>query len=570
MGRGVPAAVGSNYAKQRQPPKQYAGKVAKEGYSEKEVDSGLKRRSMGEHQTTDDKVVLKYRYRLYPAYDQAAALETSLQVSRRWWNALVSLNRHAWRLIESGKEATVRDRVCEAISKKKLVAGRAAKVSQMVANGASPSKAIARLEREQESRVWRLGKFVLAQSYAIALTDHYRQRKTGKFLGSLFAQIVSSFKEACKARARSHFRNRLRLKRRNDRTTCRVQFKRNPFRYAEPRGEHEMNWIDLGGLLPPSSRQARRWVPVRQHRPLPVGSKVTQIAVTRDRISWHAVVTIQCDKALIAKHYPEANGRIAGINPSRNVAFTVVPADSPDFGQSDGKAFTPPSDPKKLLKREAKLMRKADRQRRAANPDSYRSDGTIIKGYPPVKTSRNLQKTLCQIVELHSRFKAIRTESYHLAAGELLGRFDTIRMGSWRGLNPREKAVAAKNRSGRPREKGKAALERRRNRIDAVNAFSDFKRILREKAAKSITQKNIEENEESFTTRICPACRADTGPRGESDLSIRVWTCSRCGRKWQRDKAAAWNIAVDKLKGKQYRNEPAAAHAVRAEDSAKG
>jgi transposase len=454
--------------------------------------------------------------------------------------------------------------------KKKLVAQRAAKVNQMVAAGVNPSKAIEQLQREQGSRIWSQGKFVLAQAYAIALTDHYRQQKTGKFLGSLFAQVVSSFEDACKARARSKFRNRLRLKRRGDPTTCRVQFRRSPFRHSEPRGKHEMNWIDLGALFPPSSRQALRWVPVRQHRPLPIGSKVTQIAVTRDRISWHAAVTIQCDKTSIAKYYPEANGRIAGINPSRNVAFTIVPADSPDFGQSDGRMVTAPSDSKKLFRRVAKLMRKADRQRRAANPDSYRPDGTIIKGCPPVKISRNLQKTLCQLTELHSRFKAIRAESYHLAADELLSQFDTIRIGSWQGLNPRAKSDARRNREGKARPKGKAALERRRNRLDAAHAFSDFKRILREKAAKSITQKNIEKNEEAFTTRICPACGADTGPRGERDLSVRVWTCFECGRKWQRDKAAAWHIAVDKLKGKQYKKEPAAAHAVRAEDSAKG
>ena len=440
----------------------------------------------------------------------------------------------------------------------------------MVATGVSASKAMARLKREQDSRIWGLGKFVLAQWYAIALTNHYRQRKTGIFLGSLFAQVVSSFEDACKARARSKFRNRLRLKRTNDPTTCRVQFRRDPFRYAEPRGKHQMNWIDLGALLPLSCRRALRWVPVRQHRPLPLGNKVTQIAITRDRISWHALVTIQCDKALIAKQHPEANGRIAGINPSRNVAFTVVPADSPDFGQSDGRMFTAPSDQKKLLKRSAKLMRKANRQRRAANPDSYRPDGTIIKGCLPVRTSRNLQKTLCQLAELHSRFKAIRAETYQLTADELLSQFDTIRIGSWRGLNPRKKSDAGSNREGKPRAKGKAALERRRNQLDAAHAFSDFKRILREKATKSITPKKIEENEESFTTRICPACGADTGPRGESDLSVRVWTCSECGRKWQRDKAAAWHIAVDKLKDKQYKKEPAAAHAVRAEDSAKG
>ena len=102
---------------------------------------------MDKHRTTEGKIFLKYRYRLYPACDQAAALETSLQASRRWWNALVSLNRHAWRKIESGKEATVRNRVCEAMRKKKLVAQRAAKVNQMVAAGVSSSRAIARLQR---------------------------------------------------------------------------------------------------------------------------------------------------------------------------------------------------------------------------------------------------------------------------------------------------------------------------------------------------------------------------------------------------------------------------------------
>jgi transposase len=444
---------------------------------------------MDDHRDNHGKVVLNYRYRLYPNRDQAAVLERSLQASRRWWNALVSLNRHAWRLIESGKEASVRNRLCEAIGKKKVVAQRAAKVNQMVANGMSRSEAIARLQREQQSKVWKLGKFVLAQSYAIALTNDYRQRKTGRFLGSLFAQVVSSFEEACKAQARNNFTTRLRLKRRNDPTTCRVQFPRNPFCYAKALGKVEMNRIDLGALLPPSCRKVLRWVPVCQHRALPEGSKITQIAVTHDRISWHAVVTIGCGKATVAKHYPEASGRIAGINPSRNVAFTVVPADSPDFGQSDGRMFAAPSDPKKLLKRVARLMRKAARQRRAANPDSYRPDGTIIKGCPPIMTSRNLEKTLGQVAELQRRFKAIRTEGYHLAADQILRQFDTIRIGGWHGLNPREKADARRNREGKPHAKGKAALERRRNRADAAHALSDFKRILREKAAKSITRK---------------------------------------------------------------------------------
>jgi hypothetical protein len=58
-----------------------------------------------------------------------------------------------------------------------VVAQRAAKVNQMVANGMSRSEAIARLQREQQSKVWKLGKFVLAQSYAIALTnDRYSLR----------------------------------------------------------------------------------------------------------------------------------------------------------------------------------------------------------------------------------------------------------------------------------------------------------------------------------------------------------------------------------------------------------
>lgn len=49
---------------------------------------------------------------------------------------------------------------------------------------------------------------------------------------------------------------------------------------------------------------------------------------------------------------------------------------------------------------------------------------------------RAWRPTLDSIASHHAQFRARRTEFYHLAAGELLRRFDRVQVGNWIGLVP--------------------------------------------------------------------------------------------------------------------------------------
>ena len=53
---------------------------------------------------------------------------------------------------------------------------------------------------------------------------------------------------------------------------------------------------------------------------------------------------------------------------------------------------------------------------------------------------------------------------------------------------------------------------------------------------------DFKEVNESWTSRTCSNCFERSGPQGLSDLSVREWTCSKCGSMHDRDINAARNI----------------------------
>lgn len=53
---------------------------------------------------------------------------------------------------------------------------------------------------------------------------------------------------------------------------------------------------------------------------------------------------------------------------------------------------------------------------------------------------------------------------------------------------------------------------------------------------------DFREVNESYSTATCSDCLSRTGPRGLRQLSVREWTCSRCGAVHDRDTNAAKNI----------------------------
>ena len=70
--------------------------------------------------------------------------------------------------------------------------------------------------------------------------------------------------------------------------------------------------------------------------------------------------------------------------------------------------------------------------------------------------------------------------------------------------------------------------------------FGMVKQFLTYKAIKH--GKNVVLVSEAWTTQRCNCCEQLTGPKGLNGLSVRDWTCCRCGVKHSRDVNAATNI----------------------------
>lgn len=494
-------------------------------------------------------VTLNYRYRLWPTEQQESALGESMTVARRTWNSLVALRQHALDQCRRGREADIRRELVALNLAKKPVGMRGVKLRRL-ATELGDAAAAEQLKTETRCRVWALSHSNLAQDFAIARAAQIKDRKVGAAMGTMWWQVVDAFRLACQALKPGR---RLRYRCLDESAPLRIQHQRDLPVRERGDGSH---FVDLGGLLSAVHREALRWVKYEAHRALPVQAKVKRIALTCTRGIWHVVLAIDAARESVAKKFP-TTGRTVGVDPGRSVALTVAPADSQTFGQDDGIELRATRGQGRLLRRVARLARKADRQRRANNPDCYRQDGTAIKGRRPRKTSRKLERTLDQLAEVHRRFAARRTEFYHLAAGELLRRFDVVQIGNWTGL-PGAAAARARNaaliaaggsrrrptKPKQPRPKGSAARVRSQRRKDAGNALAEFKRIAREKAALSSSPKEIVEISEQGSTRTCPRCAGDTGPRGVQSLGQRRWECGVCGAEFLRDRAAAYQLAT--------------------------
>jgi putative transposase len=70
--------------------------------------------------------------------------------------------------------------------------------------------------------------------------------------------------------------------------------------------------------------------------------------------------------------------------------------------------------------------------------------------------------------------------------------------------------------------------------------WSAFRTMLRYKCA--FAGAAFAEVNEAFSTQICSACNARSGPQGIADLGIRAWTCDECGTVHDRNVNAAKNI----------------------------
>jgi transposase len=254
------------------------------------------------------------------------------------------------------------------------------------------------------------------------------------------------------------------------------------------------------------------------HRELPSGAKIKQVALTIRGERMLAVLMITAPAVALQKRFPDGGGRVAGIDPGRKVALSLSTPDSettkviqPAVARDTG-----------FLRRLARAQRKADRQRRAGNPQCFDEQGRWIRGK---QLTGGLCATESKIEEMQRHLAAARLDFYHRAANELLTEYDVVVVGKWRG------------RGNAP---GEGKSKRAQNRKDYDHAISLFVSILRYKAGEA---KQVVDVAEHGSTRDCANCGQSTGPTGLDGLKVREWACSSCGATHQRDFAAARAIA---------------------------
>jgi hypothetical protein len=275
---------------------------------------------------------------------------------------------------------------------------------------------------------------------------------------------------------------------------------------------------------------------------------IKELKVIRHRGVWQVVMTVESEQR---REYP-ATGLSCGIDPGITTPCTLAGEDMPlgVGGIEYGPGLTPGA-AKKLRRQRRKLrrlQRKLDRQRRANNPQCYGFDGVWIKGARITVVSNGMRETEDRIAAAHAHWAALRKNIWSEAANEILTRYDTVYFGNWKDSTPKKKGEARRRRrkafakNGEKRPKGEAKRQRTVNRKNRDNGLGGFRQVLAERAAASVTPKQVIVTREPGTTRCCARCGAAAGPAGRKSLGRRVWTCPECKFRQKRDCSAAWNI----------------------------
>jgi transposase len=487
---------------------------------------------------TETTKTLAYRYRLRLTPAQEDVLDRSQEELRLVWNHFVRSQRWAEREWQHGRAASITKELLE-LSLAKQPRGQALASARKLAteHGISDDEAL-RLRRQEfvgkvakiptrkkdGSRCLRIARRKLATAYADAVVngavDSYNASST-----YTYNALRLKFERCSDMWIKGKFR-RPRFKRKGEPVALQKQvLTSGPFTLQR--------FSDLSAF----GGQALKKCEVIIHRPLPLSAEAKQIAISGRRGERHLIIMFNAALTDVAKDFP-ATQRTAGIDPGIKVSLTVTPLDSPDFGTSDSRAIQPrAARDLRFLKRLRRLQRKHDRQRRTNNPDCFDEQGRWRKGKRIHTESENMARTQTSITAMQTHLAESRRDFYHNAACDILRQFDNVAIGKWRPARTRQRKPTT------PSPKGLGAARRATNRISYDHAISLFISYLKDKADRSTTAKEVREVSEAGSTRNCPKCGKPTGPTGSEGLTVRAWTCRECGTTFQRDAAAAWQIA---------------------------
>ncbi len=463
--------------------------------------------------STPIRVVRCYRFALRPAPMQARALARATGQARRQWNEMVALLRWAENEQRHGRREALLHEYGRILQTKKLWGAAFTKARQIMRERGltDEAQAIALSRAEQAQAARKHGRRGLALAYAVERAQANVKRKPLVFSAQTAVAIVRKFDKA-----NAHYvggrRGRPHFKRGRGPVTLQRQIDPDNVNTVDfARGT-----VDLASL---TGSECCRAVPVVLHRPLPEGAKIKQIAITSTSARTFIILMVEAPAAAFMRPVPALSPSVvAGIDPGRHTALSVSDAE----GRVQFSIKPPLDYDRRFLRRRRRLQRRASRQHRAANPARLDEKGCWKKSRAKVVVSQGWRRTCARMGVRPRHVAAARRETYHLEANRLLREFAVVGIGNWRG-------------NGRG--------WRAQNRRDHGNALGLFTRLLKEKAPWCSQSRQVVDVHEAYTTRACTDCGALTGPSGEKDLGVRIWTCTSCGQTHQRDFASARAIA---------------------------
>ena len=460
-----------------------------------------------------------YRYALRPTPEQARALGHAQAQARRLWNGMVALLKYAEREQRNGRREALIHEYGRILAGKALTGAAVTKARKLMAERGLTSEqeatAIARAEQVEAARKY--GRRRLALAYAVERAQSTARGKRFILSAQTVVAIVRKFGDACALYVTGK-RGAPKFKVKGDPVSLQRQLSAG----AAAPVDFRAGTADLAGVL---GSECCRAVPAILHRPLPAGATIKQVAVTATPTRSFVVFMIEAPTASFVRAVPEVPATaVAGIDPGRKTALSV----SDTTGATTFAIQPPLYRDQRFLRRHNRLMRKADRQLRAANPERFDEKGRWKKRAGKLTITKGLQDTRNSIAEGLRHIADARREAYHLGANRLLNEFAVVGVGNWRG---------------RGKAPGVGRAKRAQNRKDYDNAISEFTAILKDKAARCSQPRAVFDVREAGTTKNCPDCGAATGPSGIKDLKVRAWTCSSCGANHERDFASARAIA---------------------------
>jgi putative transposase len=243
-------------------------------------------------------------------------------------------------------------------------------------------------------------------------------------------------------------------------------------------------------------------VKIRTHRPC--GSVIKQAHITQAADGWY--ISFVCEVPEV-EPLP-ATENIIGVD--LNVKH--VGCEQQIAAVNDGRVYSTPAGLKRNAKRLATLQKLVSNRRTKAKHADPKSNRTA-------KRRKKIEK-------LHQRIARQREHVQQYAAKRLVDTADVV-------------VFEQLNHTGM-RKKGKGSKKKGLNRALSTAAPGNLIALTRQKA--EVAGRLVETVSAHNTTRMCSTCSSLSGPQGMKGLSVRVWTCPKCGTKHDRDVNAAQNV----------------------------